>query len=292
MLTVFALVATTTGEDSFESELWDDSDVAKQTDYHSPLPISYLDPNKDLPQNFSWGDVHGRSYLTHSLNQHIPHYCGSCWAHAALSSLADRIKIDRNGAGPDINLSIQFILNCGSEAGSCHGGSMLKTFKFIKNIGFVPFETCMPYLACSSESTWGFCPFVDTTCSPINTCRTCMHGEDECVALDVFPNATVAEYGVIENDVEAVKAEIFARGPVTAGLWGKSLSNFRGGSIFDDVDAPRNSTHAVSIVGWGLDESTDQRYWIVRNSWGTFSFLFLCSFCCLFFSSQRALFYR
>lgn len=278
-ITAFAVFGTIVAENLLESELWDDSEVLETNDYHSPLPISYLDPT-DLPENFFWGDVHGRSYLSHSLNQHIPQYCGSCWAHAAMSSLADRIKIDRNvntnGVGPDINLSIQYILNCGSEAGSCHGGSMLKTYKFIKKNGFVPYQTCMPYLACSNESTYGFCPFVDSSCTPINTCRTCISGTDECVALDTFPNATVAEIGVIENDVEAVKAEIFARGPVTAGLWGKSLSDFQGGSIFDDVDAPRTSTHAVSIIGWGVDETTKQKYWIVRNSWGTLSFHVAC----------------
>lgn len=196
--------------------------------------------------------------------------CGSCWAHAAISSLGDRIKIDRGAAGTDIDLSIQFILNCGSEAGSCHGGSVVRTYKFIKENGFVPYQTCMPYLACSSESDYGFCPHVDTSCSALNTCRTCIHGTDECFGLDTFPNATVAEYGIIENDVEAIQAEIFARGPVSAGLWGKSLSNFQGGRIFDDVDAPRNSTHAVSIVGWGTDETTKQKYWIVRNSWGEY----------------------
>jgi hypothetical protein len=31
--------------------------------------------------------------------------------------------------------------------------------------------------------------------------------------IDYFPNATVAEYGVIQDgDVDAIKAEIFARG--------------------------------------------------------------------------------
>jgi len=35
----------------------------------------------------------------------------------------DRIKIAQKGKGTDINLSIQYILNCGAEsAGSCHGG--------------------------------------------------------------------------------------------------------------------------------------------------------------------------
>ena len=42
----------------------------------------------------------------------------------ALSALADRIKIARGGVGDDINLSIQYMLNCGGGlAGSCWGGS-------------------------------------------------------------------------------------------------------------------------------------------------------------------------
>jgi len=48
-------------------------------------------------------------------NQHIPTYCGSCWAHGAISSLEDRIKIVRKAASPDIKLSIQMILNCGTK---------------------------------------------------------------------------------------------------------------------------------------------------------------------------------
>jgi cathepsin X len=58
----------------------------------------------------------------------------------------------------------------------------------------------MPYIACSSESTKGFCHQIYTSCSAINTCRTCggfSTDGGECVKLDYFPNATVAEYGKI-----------------------------------------------------------------------------------------------
>lgn len=266
-----------------DTELWDDSewDEVDNIIVH-PLPISYLDPNVDLPESFHWGKVDGISYLTKSLNQHIPQYCGSCWAHAAMSSLADRIKIHRGAKSPDINLSIQYILNCGSMvAGSCHGGSMLRTFAWIHNQsatsnGYVPYDTCQPYLACSAESTQGFCPYVDTTCIPSNTCRTCSP-TGECQYVNVFPNVTVAEYGTYHLDVDAIKAEIFVRGPVTAGLWGKALSDYQGG-IFDDISAPKNQTHAVSMVGWGttsgeessLNDSNKKSYWVVRNSWGEY----------------------
>jgi hypothetical protein len=85
--------------------------------------------------------------------------------------------------------------------------------------------SCMPYIACSSESTDGFCPHVDTTCTAANTCRTC-DGSGTCREIDVFPNATVAEYGTYSYYTggfgavaDKIKAEIYARGPGTYLRW-------------------------------------------------------------------------
>lgn len=56
----------------------------------SPLPHTYIN-YADIPPSFSWDNVNGTNYLTKNLNQHIPQWCGSCWAHAALSSLAEYV---------------------------------------------------------------------------------------------------------------------------------------------------------------------------------------------------------
>lgn len=244
-----------------------------QNDYSSPLPYTYIS-KEDLPADFTWQNVDGIPYTTKSLNQHIPQYCGSCWAHGALSALADRIKIARGAIGDEINLSVQWVLNCGgSVAGSCHGGSHSGAYEFIKQTGYVPYDTCQPYLACSSESTDGFCKHLDTTCSAANTCRTCVHG-GACTEIDIFPNATIAEYGsygIFETDrVHKIMAEIYARGPVAAGVNAEPLVQYKGGIVQNEHFWEKMVNHVVSIVGWGTDEETGLMYWIVRNSWGQY----------------------
>jgi len=151
-------------------------------------------------------------------------------------------------------------------------------------MGFVPYDTCQPYIACSPDSTIGFCPSVDTSCSSINICRTCTNPikGGHCRDITSFPNATIAEYGIYKSpSIQTIKSEIYARGPVAVGIAGVYLHNYTGGIILHDADlVDLQTTHAVSIVGWGTTRnySTDSTgkddggvdYWIVRNSWGEY----------------------
>lgn len=208
-----------------------------------------------------------------SRNQHIPQYCGSCWAHGTVSALGDRVKIARNGAGADINLAVQHVLNCGN-VGSCYGGSVDGAYQFIHKISKatgtgISYETAQPYLACSSDSKEGFCPHADFTCSALNTARTCGSFDKEggsCTGLSHYPNVTVSEYGSISGQA-AMQKEIFNRGPIACGIDAGPLLNFETGIASGNgggVD------HVISVVGWGTDSKSNQQYWTVRNSWGEY----------------------
>jgi len=231
-----------------------------------------LEAPLEYPADFSWCNKDGVSYCTMSRNQHIPQYCGSCWAHGTMSALADRIKIARNAQGIDINLSIQHMLNCGN-AGTCHGGSIDGPYQWIYEISKktgsgISYESSLPYVACSHDSREGFCPHVDTTCKPINVARTCGSFSAEggpCTGLAFYPNATVAEYGSISGKRSMMK-EIYNRGPIACGIDATKLLNFEKGIIAQEGDG---IDHVISVVGWGTDPK-DGFYWIVRNSWGEY----------------------
>lgn len=153
-------------------------------------------------------------------------------------------------------------------------GSATGVYDFIKReSGFVPYDTCQPYIACSTDNTDGFCPHVDTTCNALNTCRTC-DGTGECHAITRFPNASIAEYGTysyftagFSAVTHKIKAEIFARGPVAAGVNADPLVDYTGGIVNNTAIWNMMVNHIVSIVGWGYDEEaqTEVSHYFTAN---------------------------
>ena len=198
-------------------------------------------------------NIDGVSYVSVTKNQHIPQYCGSCWAMASASAVSDRLRLMTKGAWPTQELSPQVIVNCAKDAEGCHGGHPLNAFKLMHDDG-IPTEGCMRYTATDNE------------CTDFNICRDCGH-DTPCHAVQNYTKYYVEEFGSVSGEENMMK-EIYARGPITCGIAvPDDLLAYKGG-IYKDESGTHDLSHAISIVGWG--EENGVKFWIVRNSWGTF----------------------
>merc|ERR1719330_1645039 len=224
-----------------------------------PSLIKTALPQAPPPPSFHWGDVEGVNYLTQAKNQHIPQYCGSCWAQAATSSLSDRIKIARKAAWPDINIAPQVLISCGPMDG-CHGGDAGLANKWMAENDITD-ETCSIYQARGHDN--------GLPCSDLEMCETCWP-KAGCSTPKHYLTYRVAEYGHIEGDQElAMMTEIYNRGPISCGISvPDDLVDKYNGGIFYDMTNSTEIDHDISVVGYGIENGT--KYWVIRNSWGTY----------------------
>ncbi|KAG7393967.1 hypothetical protein PHYPSEUDO_000144 [Phytophthora pseudosyringae] len=239
-----------------------------------PLPTMSLDEGKELeqlPEHLDWCE---RGFCVPSWNQHIPQYCGSCFAHGAMSSAQDRIKIlnkRRKYTGADVMLGRQSFLNCapghGLSAG-CDGGEASDVYEFMRRYG-LPDESCLPYNATDHtkfQATNGTCP-------PNGYCMNCMYTPQSKTEPQCFPVTKMVRYrakshGHLSGELAMMK-EIMKGGPITCGIAcsDEFTYGYKAG-ILEDKTGFMDIDHDVEIVGWGEEDGV--KYWHIRNSWGTY----------------------
>jgi cathepsin X len=222
----------------------------------TPMPSEYLKPD-DLPKSYDIRNLNGKSYASIDRNQHIPQYCGSCWTMSTSSSLSDRIKLARDAAFPEIDIAPQVLVDCvkANSSNGCSGGDPTAAYSYIYENGITD-ETCSNYRA------------LDGTCEADNICRNCEPGKG-CFAQKQHATYEIEEHGQVQG-VDAMMAEIAARGPIACGVCvTEEFENFDGNGVFVDKSGCTEVMHAISIAGYGTTEDGVD-YWILRNSWGTY----------------------
>jgi cathepsin X len=225
----------------------------------NPLPYDAIAAKAANITNFDWRYVNGmKNLVTVSRNQHLPQYCGSCWAFSSLSALGDRFRIATNAAFPEAELAPQVLLNCLNSSNTCDGGDPAVAYEYVRTTG-IPDETCAPYEA------------QDLECTPENVCKNCAPDMTDptklCTAVQTYPTYYVEEHGSLTG-VSNMQAEILARGPIVCVIAVTAALEAYTGGIFNDTTNARGFDHAIAVTGWGVEN--DVPYWIVRNSWGTF----------------------
>ena len=142
----------------------------------------------------------------------------------------------------------------------CHGGDAGVANKWMAENGITD-ETCAIYVARGHDN--------GMPCSRVSRCETCWP-ETGCYRPEKFHTYWVEEYGDVTGDnMElAMMTEIYNHGPISCGVAVTDELVAYTGGIFTDLTNFTAVNHDISVVGYG--EENGQKYWIIRNSWGTY----------------------
>lgn len=242
------------------------------TMYPSKVPlVPFITPLYEFNKNYSLPKflLYKPENLTPVFNQGD---CGSCWAFATCSVLADRLKLQTNIL---YDFSVQNLMAC-FERNGCDGGHPEMACIWLEN-------TQNPLISSkTSKYVQERGGYVNTNC---HKDKNFHKNKKENFAV-VLQNSTysVAEFipeenydkVILKNNIDNMKRALYETGPFYCAL-----------SVYDDLyeydglsiyKKGRNATlfggHAIEIIGY-CEKGVDKRmgfkesgYWICKNSWG------------------------
>ncbi|XP_021941871.1 dipeptidyl peptidase 1-like [Zootermopsis nevadensis] len=217
-----------------------------------PHPVSTARPSAalqamaaSLPPDFDWRNVNGINFVSPVRNQGA---CGSCYAFSSMGMLESRLRVQTNNT-LQVQLSPQDVVSCSQLSQGCDGGfPYLVAGKYAKEFGAVE-EKCNPYVGGGGSCTG----------------RTCL-------------KHYTASYGYVGGyygacNEELMRFELVHGGPISVSFEVyPDFQNYEGGIYHHTGLGEFNRfeivNHAVLLVGYGANETTGEKFWIVKNSWG------------------------
>lgn len=175
--------------------------------------------------------------------------------------ISDRIKIMRNAAWPEINIAPQQFISCDTVSQGCKSGKLSDALEQAYAWDYLTDETCSIYRGLGHTQ--------DVPCAPIIKCINCKP-HDACMVPDEYQIFEVSNPTRLNQVEVTIQEAIYKDGPVACGIQtSAALSAYKAGDILKDTTKFTAADHYVEIVGWGVDEKSKDKYWMVRNSWGS-----------------------
>ncbi|ROT79069.1 cathepsin C [Penaeus vannamei] len=200
-----------------------------------------------LPENFDWRDVEGVNYVGGVRDQA---QCGSCYVFASTAMLESRLRVKTRNQRQDV-FSTQDVVSCSAVSQGCNGGfKYLIAGRYAMEQGMVA-EECNPYTA------------QDDPCDTDASCARTYVSEYEYVG---------GYYGACNE--ELMLQALVEKGPLPVGyMVYDDFRNYEGGiyhhtGFKNDFNPLEATSHAVLLVGYGVDNTTGEKYWTCKNSWG------------------------
>jgi len=164
--------------------------------------------------------------------------CGSCWSFSATGAIEGALVAE---GGSLASLSEQQLVDCSTSYGNdgCNGGLMDYAFEYVIAHKGITSEKNYPYSATGP-----------------NACQS-------------KPSvASISGYCDVAQNNEKALAFAVSKAPVSVAIEAdQSCFQFYSGGVMADKSCGTQLDHGVLAVGYGTSGS--QKYWNVKNSWGT-----------------------
>ena len=236
---------------------------------HKVVPVA------DLPAEVDWR-THQPPVVTPVKQQGM---CGSCWAVASAAVLESHIAIR---TGQLYALSPQELVSCVENpehcggAGGCTGATYELAFDYVTEHGMV-LESEFPYKSGNGK---------DIKCSLLNATQAVENSNfDNLLRGSQHDTVVGVQGGFIDGAVATINGymnfptnnytllmnAVATLGPigvtVAANAWGLYTGGVFSLKSHNSTDAT-DVNHAVVLEGYGIDQESQEPYWLVRNSWG------------------------
>eukprot|EP00826_Nyctotherus_ovalis_P040511 TRINITY_DN4003_c0_g1_i2.p1 TRINITY_DN4003_c0_g1~~TRINITY_DN4003_c0_g1_i2.p1 ORF type:complete len:372 (+),score=108.88 TRINITY_DN4003_c0_g1_i2:215-1330(+) len=216
-------------DDWEEDDIWEYDDYIDQDDNSTNATGKGEFDASGLPVHFDGRKLWGK--CIHSGRDQRE--CNGCWAFGITNHMSDRFCI----WGKDVVLSAQDLLECTTGNTCCTGGSASNGYKYMAEVGVVA-ENCKEF-----TEECGQCR--NTTCPRYKCQKNSLFWADS---------------------PKDAKWEIYNNGPIEAVFdVYEDLAHY-GGGVYYNSTAKFLGIHAVTVLGWGVEDGKD--YWLCKNSWG------------------------
>lgn len=169
--------------------------------------------------------------------------CGSCWAISTVGAMEMHLEL-KGRTNP--RLSFSELLNCVPNpkqcggSGGCSGATAELAFEYIQTYGL------------STEDSYAHASQQGESCSSKKGSSAVYAMTQHFVQLPV-------------NRVRRLLHAVATKGPIVVSVDASAWGTY-GSGIFDSCGQDSTVNHAVLLVGYGKTEQ--DKYWIIRNSWG------------------------
>jgi len=184
-----------------------------------------------------------RSYFLGIRNQGA---CSSCWAFATMAQLESTYWMKHGGSSGAVNqyLSVQQLVDCDTTSSGCNYGYPSEAMTYLQT------DYAMPDASYTYTGVDGTCKYQASNTTPVRITGVKYGG------TYYYPWYPIYVTGLLAN------------GPVVVLVGTNAAFQNYASGIFSAACA-NGVNHSVLIVGYGYNSTSNQYYYIVRNSWGT-----------------------